>query len=125
MLREGPIPPVAHGALEYVVGILLIAAPFLFNFDSSVAVGTSVVLGVVLLVLAATTRGPTSLVDQIPPGVHFTVDIGLVVVLIAAPFVLGFRDEAAPRNLFLLLGVAHLLVAIGTRFGGRDRARKE
>jgi hypothetical protein len=68
---------------------------------------------------------PTGLVGQISNGVHVTVDLGLVLVLVAAPFVLGFRDEAAPRNLFLVLGVAHLLVTIGTSFRGRDRAEDE
>jgi hypothetical protein len=125
VLREGPIPAVVHGVLEYAVGVLLIAAPFLFGFDSSAATGVSVALGVVLLALAAASRMPTGLVDQISSGVHVTVDMALVLVLIGAPFVLGFRDEAAPRNLFLVLGVAHLLVTIGTSFRGRDRAEDE
>ncbi len=119
MLREGPIPAVVHGLLEYAVGVLLVAAPFLFGFDSSAATGVSVALGVLLVGLAAVTRGPTGLVGQLSPGVHVTVDFALVLFLVAAPFVLGFRDEAAPRNMFLILGVAHLLVTIGTRFSSQ------
>ena len=124
MLREGPIPVVVHGLLEYAVGVLLVAAPFLFGFDSSAATGVSVALGVLLVGLAAVTRGPTGLVPQLSAGVHVTVDFALVLFLVAAPFVLGFRDEAAPRNMFLILGVAHLLVTIGTRFSGQ-RAEDE
>ena len=116
MLRQGPIPAFVHGLLEYAVGVLLIAAPFLFSFDSGQATAASIVLGVGLLALAAVTRGPTSLVNQVSRGLHVGADAVLVVVLLAAPFLLGFRDEAAPRNLFLVLGVAHLLVTIGTRF---------
>jgi hypothetical protein len=37
-------------------------------------------------------------------------------VLIAAPFLFGFSDESGPTALFIILGVAHLLVTIGTRF---------
>ncbi len=33
MLREGPIPRLVHGLLEYVVGVFLIAAPFLLGYD--------------------------------------------------------------------------------------------
>lgn len=116
MLREGPIPLVAHGAIEYVVGLLFIAAPFLFAYDSSAATGLSVGIGVVVLVLAALTRGPTGLVSQIPVGVHVTLDFILAVFLVAAPFLFGFSGEPAPRNTFLVLGVAHLLLTIGTRF---------
>ncbi len=116
MLREGPIPVFVHGLVEYLVGALLIAAPFLFSFDSGTAIGASIVLGVALIGLAAVTRGPTSLVDQLPRSVHVTADVVIVAVLFVSPFVLGFRNEAAPRNLFLFLGVAHLLVTIGTRF---------
>lgn len=116
MLREGPIPPAVHGALEYLVGLLLIAAPFLFGFESSLAIGISVATGVVVLGIAAATRGPTGLVNSIPVPVHVTLDFLLAAFFIAAPFVFGFSGEAAPRNLFLLLGVVHLLVSIGTRF---------
>ena len=122
MLRQGPIPAFVHGLLEYAVGLLLIAAPFLFSFASSEATAASIVLGVGLLALAAVTRGPTSLVDQVSRGLHVGADAVLVVVLLAAPFVLGFRDEPAPRNLFLVLGVAHVLVTIGTRFVADDSA---
>ena len=41
--------------------------------------------------------------------------------LIAAPFLFGFSDESAPTAFFIVLGVAHLLITIGTRF----RAAKE
>jgi hypothetical protein len=40
----------------------------------------------------------------------------LVVLLIALPFLAGFSDETAPTALFIVVGVLHLLVTIGTRF---------
>ena len=116
MLGEGPIPAPVHGILEYLVRVLFIAAPFLFDFDSSIAVGISVALGVFVLALTATTRWSTSLVKSVPIGVHVALDVALAIFLIAAPFLFGFRSEATPRNLFLALGVVHLLVTIGTRF---------
>jgi hypothetical protein len=116
VLREGPIPPAVHGALEYCVGAFLVAAPFLFDFVSGVATGLSVALGVILLAVAASSRGPTGLAKSIPVGAHVTIDVVLAVFLVAAPFVFGFSAEPAPRNLFLVLGVVHLLITIGTRF---------
>jgi len=117
MLREGPIPRFVHGLIEYVVGVFLVAAPFLLGFDDlNMPLGVAIATGVVILVLAAITEGPTGLVHQLPVSAHVTFDFLLAIFLIAAPFILGFGDEAAPRNLFIALGVAHLLISIGTRY---------
>lgn len=116
MLRQGPIPRFVHGAIEYVAGVLLIAAPFLLGFEAGAAVALSIVAGVVVIVVAASTEGPTSLVNSIPIPAHLLLDFALAAVLIAAPFLFGFSDETAPTAFFLVLGVLHLLVTIGTRF---------
>lgn len=118
MMREGPIPVILHGAIEYVAGVLLIAAPFLFGFEDDSAVALSIGAGLVVLVVAASTDGPSSLVNQIPLTIHVGLDYILAVFLIVAPFALGFSGEAAPTAFFLVLGIAHLLVTIGTRFRG-------
>jgi hypothetical protein len=116
MLRQGPISRFLHGAIEYVVGVLLIAAPFLFAFKSDAAVAVSIVAGVIVIAVAASTDGPTSLINSLPVSVHLLIDFALAAVLIAAPFLFGFRDESAPTAFFIVLGVLHLLVTIGTRF---------
>ncbi len=123
MLRQGPISRFLHGAIEYVVGVLLIAAPFLLAFESSAAVALSIVAGVVVIVVAASTEGPTSLIDSLPIAVHLLLDFALAAVLIASPFLFGFSDESSPTAFFIVLGVLHLLVTIGTRFKPpRDKA---
>jgi len=116
MLRQGPIPRFGHGAFEYAIGVLLIAAPFLFDFKASAAVAVSIVAGVLVLVVASSSDGPTSLVNSVPISAHLLFDVGLVAVLIASPFLFAFNGESAPTALFIVLGVGHLLVTIGTRF---------
>ncbi len=116
MMRQGPIPLFVHGAIEYLAAALFIAAPFLFSFDSGAATALSIVVGVVVLAVAASTDGPTSLIDQIPRAAHVALDYVLVVLLIAMPFLAGFSDETAPTVFFIVLGVGHLLITIGTRF---------
>jgi hypothetical protein len=116
MLRDGPIPRFLHGVIEYLAGVLLIAAPFLFGFEDGAATAVSIVAGVMVLVIAASTEGPSSLVDSIPVSVHVLLDYALVAVLVASPFLFGFTDESAPTAFFIVLGVAHLLITIGTRF---------
>ena len=116
MLRQGPIPRFAHGLIEYAAGIVFIGAPFVLVFQSAAATAVSIVLGVAVLVVAAASVGPTSIVSQIPLAVHVVLDYILAVFLIAAPFLFGFADETTPLAFFIVLGVAHLLITIGTRF---------
>lgn len=116
MLRDGPIPRFIHGVVEYVAGILFIAAPFLFNYDDGFAVGVSIAVGVLILIMAAATVGASGLIHSIPLTVHAAVDYALAVFLIAGPFIFQFNDEGAPTAFFIILGVVHLLMTIGTRF---------
>lgn len=127
-MRDGPVPLIAHGAIEYVAGVLFIAAPILLDFESGSATGVSVAVGVLVLVIAATTVGPTGLIPRIPISVHATLDYVLAAVLIASPFLFSFSDESAPTVFFIGLGVVHLLLTIGTRFrpgGGGHEARDQ
>lgn len=116
MLRQGPLSPFLHGAVEYVAGIIFVAAPFLFGFESDAATAASIVIGIGILVVAASSEGPTGLAKVIPVAIHVVLDFAVVVVLIAAPFLFGFSDEGAPTAFFIVVGVAHLLVTIATRF---------
>src|SRR5471030_896416 len=120
MLNQGPVPVLVHGVLEYVVGALFIAAPFLFSFDSSAATAAAVVVGLLLLAFTATSALPTGLVHSVSIGVHVTVDFVLAVLLVALPFILGFTAEAAPTALFIVISILHLLVTIATHFSPDD-----
>jgi VIT1/CCC1 family predicted Fe2+/Mn2+ transporter len=116
MLRDGPIPRFVHGVIEYAAGVVLIAAPFVLSFDSDAAVAVSIIVGVVVLVVAASTEGPTSLSNALQIQLHVLLDYALAAFLIACPFLFGYSDETAPTAFFIAIGVAHLLVTIGTRF---------
>lgn len=115
-MRDGPIPLLAHGLIEYVAGVAFIAVPLLLPYDSGAATAISIAIGVVILVLAATTDGPTSLIDQVPLSAHVALDYVLAVALIAMPFLAGFSSETEPTAFFIVVGVAHLLITIGTKF---------
>jgi hypothetical protein len=123
VLREGPIPRFVHGVVEYVAAALFIAAPFVLSFDSGAAVAVSIVVGVIVLVLAASTEGPTSLSNAVQIQLHVLLDYALAAFLIASPFLFGFSDETAPTAFFIAIGVVHLLVTIGTRFKPGERAQ--
>jgi hypothetical protein len=63
-------------------------------------------------------------VNSIPVSAHLLLDFALAAVLIAAPFLFGFSGEGAPTAFFLVLGVAHLVVTIGTRFKEATEPRR-
>lgn len=115
-MRDGPIPLLVHGIIEYVAGVAFIIAPLLLQYDSGAATAISIAIGVIILGLAATTDGPTSLINQVALSAHVALDYVLVVVLIAMPFLAGFSSDTPPTAFFIVLGVAHLLITIGTKF---------
>ena len=125
MLRQGFLPRFVHGLLEYVAAAAFILAPFVLGFDSGAATAVSIVTGVLVLIIAATSEGRTSLVDQIPVGVHAALDFVLAFALIGVPFLFGFQDESDPTAFFIGIGVFHLLMTIATRFIREQPPRRD
>ena len=119
MIRQGPIPRFVHGIIEYVAAAALIVAPFLLNFDGA-ATAVSIVAGLIVLVVAAVTDGPTSLVNSLPLPANILLDYALAALLVASPFLFGFSGKSTPTAFFIGLGILHLLVTIATRFRGAD-----
>jgi hypothetical protein len=127
MFKQGPVPAFVHGVIEYLAAALFIAAPFLFSFDDDTATAVSIVAGVVILVVTASTALPTGLIKSIPVHAHAILDYAMAAVLIAAPFLFGFSDDGTATAFFFVLGVVHLLMTIATRFvseGPRRRPRQ-
>ena len=128
MFKQGPVPAFAHGVIEYLAAILFIAAPFLFSFDDDTATAVSIVVGVLLLVLTSFSALPTGMVKSIPVQAHAVFDYVTAALLIAAPFLFSFTDDGAATAFFIVLGVAHLLITIATRFvpsEGRSRRQRQ
>ena len=124
MLRQGPVSAFLHGVVEYVAAALFIAAPFVLGFDSDAATAVSIVVGVAVLVVTASSDLPTGLTKVLPVALHAVLDLITAGFLIAAPFLFGFQDESAPTAFMIVLGVIHLLLTIATRFlPAREPAR--
>jgi VIT1/CCC1 family predicted Fe2+/Mn2+ transporter len=124
MFRQGPIPAFVHGLIEYAAGVLLIAAPFLFTFDSDTATAVSIVAGVAVLIVASSTAMSTGLIKSIPVPAHVILDYALAALLIASPFLFGFDDDGTATAFFIVLGVLHLLITIATRFIREEDPRR-
>ena len=125
MFKQGPVPAFVHGIIEYLAAILFIAAPFIFTFDEDAPTAVSVIVGVLVLIIAASTAWRTGLINSIPVQAHVMLDYVLAIFLIAAPFVLGFSDDGTAAAFFIVVGVVHLLLTIATRFVTDERPARD
>jgi hypothetical protein len=117
MLSKGPISPTLHGTLDYVLGAVLVLAPFVLGFESDTATTVSVVAGIAELIVAMTTDWSRGIVKLIPPAVHGMIDAVFVLALILVPFVFGFSgDDDTATAFFVILGVGGVLLVLATRF---------
>src|SRR4051794_6059257 len=105
LLRRNSVPMVAHGLVEYALGALWVAAPFLFSFDSNGATAVSVLIGAGVFALALVTDTPTAAVRRLPLESHIVLDYVFGVLLVASPFIFGFSDDTGVTAFFLITGL--------------------
>jgi hypothetical protein len=119
-VRLLPFP--VHHALDYIAGIFLILAPFIFGFRDTNAFPVLIAVGVVFLLLGLLSGGPLGVVDIVPPPVHAALDYVAGLFLILAPFLFTFTDldEALFSSLFL--GLAVFVESLLTSYPRRQRA---
>ena len=114
--RRNSVPLYVHGLVEYGVGVLSIAAPFLLSFDSDVATAIAILLGAAVIVLGFVTEAPTGVGRTLPIASHVVLDYVVSLFMIVAPFVFGFTDDASAVAYFIVVGVGFLLLTIATRY---------
>src|SRR5438270_12693046 len=103
------IPTRYHAPLDYIVGVLLIAAPWIFQFSDDTTSGSvvSVVLGVGLIAYSLITDYELGVWKIAPMAVHNLIDIVAGTLLAASPLIFGFSDEGTNAWLpFVVVGVA-------------------
>ena len=132
-MERGPISPNTHAAIEPIVAVLFILAPWLFGFSEiAEATTVSIIVGAAMLASGMLTKWRLSLVKLIPLRTHFMMDLALAAVLILSPFVFGFIDEGGAARFTIIAGALEAVTALSTRWnpaeaearGGRsDRAR--
>ena len=110
------IPTKVHGALDYIVGIALILAPWLFQFSEvgGAAVVLPVVLGIGLIVYSVFTKYEWGLVKVLSMPYHLVIDLVAAALLAFSPFIFGFYDADA-LNVWVphvVVGIAVILVVI-------------
>ena len=106
------IPTYAHAAVDYLVGLILIMAPFVLGFaDNGPAQWVPMALGAAILIMSLITNYELSLAKVIPMPLHLGVDAVGGLLLAASPWLFGFADQVFwPHLLFGLFSVMASLV---------------
>lgn len=122
-MDRGPIPLNMHAALEPLMAILIIAAPWIFGFsDTDSATAICILVGVTMLLVGSMTDWRMALKRVIPLRMHMMGDLGLGAVLLLSPLLFGFVDEGGPTRFMVIAGVLELMTALMTRW---DRSEAE
>ena len=122
------IPTKTHAGMDYAVGLLLIAAPWLFGFadESTAATWVAVLAGAAMLGLSMVTDYEGGLLARlIPMRTHLMADTGLGLLLAVSPWLFGFADEGTNAWLpFVAVGLGEIASAMTTDPEPGKRSRR-
>ena len=107
------IPTRFHGVLDYIAGIFLIVAPWIFDFsDAGTATWLMVIVGTAVLLQTAFTDFEVGLFRVIPMRLHLLNDFILGTGLAVSPWLFNFADRVYLPH--LILGIFMVLAALTT-----------
>jgi len=122
-MDRGPIPLNVHAALEPVIALIIIAAPWIFGFSGADdAKVVCIAVGVIMLVAGSMTDWRFSLARVIPLRTHMMTDLLLAAVLILSPFIFGFSGAGGATRFTIIAGVLEALTALATRWDPAEAA---
>ena len=101
-----------HGYLDYIMGMVLIAAPWLFGFARDGAeTWVPVVLGAAVIIYSLLTDYELGMSPVISMRTHLMLDLAGGVLLAVSPWVFGFADYIwMPHLIFGILEVGAALM---------------
>jgi hypothetical protein len=107
------IPTRIHGYLDYLMGVVLIASPWIFDFaDGDIEQWMPIVLGAAVILYSLLTDYELGAVRVIPMPAHLLLDVIGGVLLAASPWIFGFDDEIWEPH--LILGVLEVVAGLLT-----------
>ena len=117
------LSPRVHGYIDYAAVALLALAPTLFGF-AGVAATICYLAAIGLLVMSLCTAYPLSLARLVPFTVHGAIEFGSSVLFVVAPWLFGFDSVPAPRNFFVIGGIALFGLYLITNYKAADTYRQ-
>jgi hypothetical protein len=103
-----------HGYMDYIMGALLIASPWLFDFDRGGAeTWVPVILGAGAIIYSLMTDYELGATRGISMRTHLTLDLLSGIILAASPWIFGFADYVSTPH--VVLGILEIGAALVTR----------
>lgn len=107
------IPTRFHGILDYVAGLLFIAAPWLFDFSfMGAATWIMVAAGILILLQTIFTDFEVGLIHKISMQAHLLAEFGLGLLLASSPWLFNFADLVFMPH--LVGGIFSVLASVTT-----------
>lgn len=118
-----PISPRVHGMIDYGTSAAVAAAPAILDVPKT-ARHLFEGLATGYTGLSSLTDYPLSLKRLVPFKVHGAAELAIAVILPAMPWLLGFADDRAARNMCFGLSALTVVVSALTDWDQRNRKRK-
>jgi hypothetical protein len=115
-LRLIPLP--IHAALELVIGMSTMAAPFLLGFGLPAAV-VAVAIGALITGIAFAGTVDERGSSAVPVSALHAFDYGIAIGLVGAAAVVGLAGDPTAALTLTLIGAAQLLLNLTTRYSLR------
>ena len=106
----------AHGALELLLGMALMASPFLLGFGPA---GTLVAVVIGALVVGLALSASLADTGSIDIAAHYAYDLGLAIGLLGAGIALAISGDAPAAFALLTAALAQLALNASTRYTAR------
>jgi hypothetical protein len=113
-----PVSARLHGVLDYATVAAFLNAPMVFGFHGTPAAIVYWLAGIHLL-MTGCTDFPLGVFQWIPFRIHRVIELLAGIFLLVAPWVFGFAQDPAARNLFLAIGIVVLVVVALTDYSQR------
>lgn len=107
----------AHGYIDYIMGLLLIASPWVFNFNRDGAeTWVPVILGVGMILYSLFTNYELGASPRISMKTHLTLDVIAGLLLAVSPWLFQFADYVwEPHVIFGILEMGTAMMTKTTR----------
>ena len=118
------LPTRVHGVLDYLMGVLLIASPWIFDFARGGAeTWVPVILGAGAIVYSLLTDYELGISRSISMRTHLTLDMWSGILLATSPWLFGFHEYVYMPHLVLgILEIGASLVTERTPSASVNRA---
>lgn len=100
------LPTSFHGVVDYLAGVVIVALPWLFDWEGG-AKTIMTIVGLAVIVYSLLTYYELGVVRVLTMTTHLLLDAFGGLVLIVSPFIFGI-DDSTTRTVMIVLGVLEI-----------------